>query len=87
MMGKKLTKAVALTAVGGVGLGWWGCGDSWWQALLVDAALSAGYEFVWDNDSVFDLFQDDFGTGANYDDRFTANPTRDEPDGTVFPRN
>jgi hypothetical protein len=34
---------------------------------------------VLDNDAVFDLFQDDFGTGALYDDRFTAAPTRAEP--------
>ena len=38
----------------------------------------AAYEFVLDNDSVFDLFQDDFGTGTQYDDRFTAEPTREE---------
>ena len=47
--------------------------------LLYQAAFHAGYEFLLDNDAVFDLFQDDFGTGATYDDRFTAAPTRGEP--------
>ena len=28
-----------------------------------------------DDDAVFDLFQDDFGTGTEYDDRFTVSPT------------
>jgi len=37
-------------------------------------------EFLLDNDAVFDLFQDDFGTGTQYDDRFTADPIREEPD-------
>ena len=27
-------------------------------------------DFVLDNDTVFDLFEDDFGTGTQYDDRF-----------------
>lgn len=31
---------------------------------------NAGADFVLDNDAVFDLFQDDFGTGTQYDDRF-----------------
>lgn len=35
------------------------------------SASNVGLEFVTDDDSVFDLFQDDFGTGAQYDDRFT----------------
>jgi len=81
MMGKKLMKGAAITALGGTVLGWGGClGDSWWGYVVRDAALSAVYEFVWDNDAVFDLFQDDFGTGTQYDDRF-ADPTRAEPDG------
>ena len=57
-----------------------GCLDSWWGNLLLTGAVSQGFEFVLDNDAVFDLFQDDFGTGASYDDRFTAAPTRTEPD-------
>jgi hypothetical protein len=37
-------------------------------------------EFMFDNDAVFDLFQDDFGTGTMYDDRF-VDPSRAEPGG------
>ena len=83
MMGKT-TKVLALVATAGVTFGcmpscccglpnfcqvFWGVGTS----LLTD--------FLFDNDAVFDLFQDDFGTGALYDDRFTAAPTRGEPEG------
>ncbi|MCP4589563.1 MAG: hypothetical protein GY842_02340 [bacterium] len=80
-MAKRTLKVALLAAVCGSMLGWGGCldGDSWWGYVVRDAALSATYEFLWDNDAVFDLFQDDFGTGALYDDRFTAAPTRAEP--------
>jgi hypothetical protein len=85
MMGKKLTKAMGVAAVGGAAFGFLGgCTDSWWGRILQDAALSATYEFLWDNDAVFDLFQDDFGTGTTYDDRFTAEPTRAEVDGSAI---
>jgi hypothetical protein len=80
MMGKKMLKLGALAAMGGIVLGWGGClGSGFWGFVVRDAALSAVYEFVWDNDAVFDLFQDDFGTGTQYDDRF-ADPSREEPD-------
>ena len=48
-------------------------------AVVQDLVLDAAWEFVYDNDAVFDLFQDDFGTGLVYDDRNTAAPTRAEP--------
>ena len=35
------------------------------------------------NDAVFDVFQDDFGTGANFDDRFVPGASRTEPNGAV----
>ena len=81
-MGKRLMKVSAIMAAGGIMLGGWGCldMDSWWGRVATDLALSAAYDFVADNVAVFDLFQDDFGTGALYDDRFVVDPTRAEPD-------
>jgi len=79
-MSKKLKKACALTVAGGM-LFQLGCLSS---DLLYQAAIAVGAgvtaDFLTDNDSVFDLFQDDFGTGTTYDDRSTDNPTREEPD-------
>ena len=75
MMGK-LTKVLCMVAVGGVAFGWDACVP--WKQVLQSAAVYTGLEFVLDNDAVFDLFQDDFGTGAAYDDRFTV-PSRAEP--------
>lgn len=40
---------------------------------------SVATEFLVDNDAVFDLFQDDFGTGATFDDRFVPGASRTEP--------
>jgi hypothetical protein len=82
MMGKKTYKMLAVVAAGGVMLGCLPCGCNFcnpcgWITGLGSAAL---VEFLLDNDAVFDLFQDDFGTGTQYDDRFTADPTRSEPD-------
>ena len=62
MMGKKMVKYGALAATGGLVLQFGGClGDGWWQKLAWSGATYAGFEFLTDNDSVFDLFQDDFG--------------------------
>jgi len=82
MMGKKMLRVGAIVALGGMvfGGGCLGFGGGWWGKLAWDAATYAGLEFLTDNDSVFDLFQDDFGTGTQYDDRFTVDPTRVEPD-------
>ena len=82
-MGKKVFKSLAVVAAGGVLLGCLPCGGCLcgnpcqWITGFATAAIG---EFIWDNDAVFDLFQDDFGTGTQYDDRFTADPTRVEPD-------
>jgi hypothetical protein len=84
-MRTKLLKVGALVTVG-IAFGCFPCGCSPCQ-LVGGFVTSLATEFLTDNDAVFDLFQDDFGTGTTYDDRFTADPTRDEPDGTVFPRN
>ncbi len=80
-MAKKMLKVGLLVAVCGSMLGWGGClgGKTWWGYVLRDTAMYAGQEFLLDNDAVFDLFQDDFGTGALYDDRNTVAPTRAEP--------
>jgi len=81
---RKLVKLAALICVGAslnhtmcLNFGGWG---KWGGQIAWDAAEYALFEFVADNDGVFDLFQDDFGTGTQYDDRF-ADPSRAEPDG------
>ena len=81
-MVKKLMKSGAILAAGGSMFGFFGCLDldSLLGKVLFTGAVTQGFEFVLDNDAVFDLFQDDFGTGAQYDDRFVADPTRVEPD-------
>ncbi|MFQ5491020.1 MAG: hypothetical protein ACE5GE_09890 [Phycisphaerae bacterium] len=80
-MGKKLMKGGAILGAGCVMFQFGGClGGDAVRFILTDLALSAAGEFVLDNDAVFDLFQDDFGTGTQYDDRFVADPTRSEPD-------
>ena len=53
--------------------------DNQWQKMLQACLLA---EFLFDNDALFDLFQDDFGTGSQYDDRFSPNPSRAEPEGS-----
>lgn len=80
-MGKNLMKGGAILGAGAMMFQFGGClnGDTV-RFILTDLALGAAGEFVFDNDAVFDLFQDDFGTGTQYDDRFVAAPTRDEPD-------
>lgn len=80
-MAKKSVKVSLLVAVCGGMAAFGGCLPSgWWQTALWDGALDVGWSFLLDNDAVFDLFQDDFGTGTLYDDRFTAAPTRAEPE-------
>lgn len=53
------TKAIALaTLAGGTVLGGGCLGGLPWQQLLWGAAVQQGFEFVLDNDAVFDLFED-----------------------------
>ncbi len=83
MMGKT-TKVLALVATAGVTFGCMPsccCGLPNLCQVMWGVGISLLTDFVFDNDAVFDLFQDDFGTGALYDDRFTAAPTRGEPEG------
>ena len=83
-MGKKIVKYGALAATGGLLLQFGGClgfgGGGMWNRLVWQGVTYAGFEFLTDNDAVFDLFQDDFGTGTQYDDRFTGgDASRVEP--------
>ncbi|MGB2985238.1 MAG: hypothetical protein WBE26_05090 [Phycisphaerae bacterium] len=58
-MRKKTLKGAALAAMAGTMLQFGGClGDSWWGRILWDGVIYAGYEYVLDNDGVFDLFED-----------------------------
>jgi len=78
---KKATKVVSIVLAGSI-LGFGGCLG---VPTVADVATYAALEYVFDNDSGslggfgFDLFQDDFGTGAEFDDRFVAEPVRVEP--------
>ena len=78
-MDKRLMKSVAFVAAGGMLLGTCCLCPSpcnW----IVGFTTSVATEFLLDNDAVFDLFQDDFGTGTQYDDRFQGDDaTRTEP--------
>jgi hypothetical protein len=79
-MGSRLRRIAVGLAIGGVVLQFGGClSGRTVRRVLTDAAFSAAYEFLWDNDAVLDLFQDDFGTGVFYNDRFVDDPSRLEP--------
>ena len=58
-MRKKSLKAAALAAVTGAVLG---CGclnlDSWWGKIVWDGVLDVGWDYVLDNDGVYDLVED-----------------------------
>lgn len=82
---RKLIKAAVIVCAGGMMFHSGGCLNlsglgKWIGPLAYDAVEYAAFEFLADNDAVFDLFQDDFGTGTQYDDRFVADATRAEPD-------
>ena len=84
MTKRKLIKGGLLAAACGSLLPGWGCLDSIpWQQVFYYGLAYTGFEFFLDNDAVFDLFQDDFGTGALYDDRCSSAPTRGEIDGNA----
>jgi hypothetical protein len=59
-MHKRTLKGAALTAAAGCLLQFGGCLslDSWWGKVLWDGALYIGWEYVLDNDAVFDLWED-----------------------------
>ena len=81
-MTKRMLKGAMVVAACGTMFHSAGCLGSvgkWIWEGVAGALPYVAYEFVLDNDAVFDLFQDDFGTGALFDDRFTAAPTRAEP--------
>jgi len=81
-MTKKLFKGGALALLAGATVFGSGCpfGAVLSPRRFIPTLLtSVATEFLTDNDSVFDLFQDDFGTGATFDDRSTAAPSRAEP--------
>jgi hypothetical protein len=79
-MASRIRRISILVAVGGAVV-FGGClGGGGWKHVATDAAMYTGLEFLTDNDAVFDLFPDDFGTGSQYDDRFSA-PSRAEPTG------
>jgi len=79
-MMKKTLKCGLLVAVCGSMLGFGGClgGDGFWGRMGQDLASYALWEFVFDNDAIFDPIQDDWGTGVFHDDRFTDDPFREE---------
>ncbi len=58
-MRKKTLKGAALVTMAGCLLQFGGCLDldSWWGRVLVDGALYTGWEYVLDNDAVFDLWE------------------------------
>jgi hypothetical protein len=73
-------------ASGAVALGFGGCLASGGRVLrqsVPTLLTSVATEFLIDNDAVLDVFQDDFGTGTVFDDRFVPGSSRTEPDGAV----
>ena len=57
---RKMKRATLAALCGAMvfGGGCLGFGDTWWGRLFWDAAVFTGLEFVTDQDSVFDLFED-----------------------------
>ena len=79
-MAKRMLKLrVVIAAVGALYGGCCLCGLPKPCDIVTDLVFDGVWEFVYDNDAVFDLFEDDFGTGILYDDRNTVAPTRAEP--------
>ncbi|RME36610.1 MAG: hypothetical protein D6788_11220 [Planctomycetota bacterium] len=64
-MKKRTVKAIAFAMLAGT-VCQFGClGDNFFGWVLRNAALEAGFEFVLDNNSVFDLFPDGGTTTSN----------------------
>ena len=58
-MRRKTLRSAALLALSGCLLQFGGClGGGWWGRLIWDAALYAGWEYLTDNDAMFDLWED-----------------------------
>jgi len=59
-MRKKTLKGAALAALAGTFLGSGGClgWDSMWGKVLWDGALDVAWDYVLDNDAVYDLVED-----------------------------
>ena len=60
-MRRTILRNAALATLAGCLLQFGGClswADSWWGRVVVDTALYAGQEYLFDNDAVFDLFED-----------------------------
>ena len=68
-MGNKVKKAAFAAMIGTATL-FGGCLslDGFWGRQLMNAAFYAGYEYVLDNDAVFDLFEDGEPTPDAEDD-------------------
>lgn len=59
-MNKKALKGAAVVAVLGAVFQFGGClGGNWWKQTLWTTVGYSGLEFVLDNDTVFDVFEDD----------------------------
>lgn len=59
----KKTKKAALVALAGTMMAFGGCIGGWWQAAIAGLPGTIIAEFLLDNDSIFDLFEDG-GTAA-----------------------
>ena len=60
-MRKKTLKGAALAALAGAFLAGGGClgfGDTWWGRMAWDGLLDIGWDYVLDNDAVYDLTED-----------------------------
>lgn len=59
-MRKKTLKGAALAALAGMVLGFGGClsMDSMWGRVVWDGVLDTAWDYVLDNDAVYDLVED-----------------------------
>jgi hypothetical protein len=59
-MRKKTMKSAAIAALAGtlLGGGCFGFANSWWGRILWDGALDIAWDYVLDNDAVYDLVED-----------------------------
>jgi hypothetical protein len=59
-MRKKSLKAAALAALGGMIFQFCGCLslDSWWGRVVYDGVLDVAWEYLLDQDTIYDLWED-----------------------------